>query len=151
MDFHETVDGKRFFEGQLPKLISALEAIAKALQKEPAVKQSRTAPPVLLSVDVPGDFLRALYYGEIDPSGLPNSPEHEELTQRISEYQDELQADVGPKLWTRIDGYRTLLDDRGSVERLQAFESGYRCAMQMIAAGLTQPQANAQSEEGGHV
>lgn len=151
MDFFDTLYGKRFFDGQLPRLISALEAIAEALQKEPAARQSRAAAPVLLSLDVPDTFLRELYYGEVDPSGLPNGPEHEALTQRIKEFQDQLQADVGPKLWGRIEDYRTLLDDRGSVERLQAFESGYRCAMQMIAAGFTQPRDAVQDEEGRHV
>lgn len=35
MQFFETVMGKRFFEGQVPKLINALERIADALEKEP--------------------------------------------------------------------------------------------------------------------
>lgn len=151
MEFHETVGGKRFFEGQLPRLISALEAIAKALQKEPAVQQSRATTPVLISLDVPGAFLRDLYYGGFDPSGLPNGPEQAALTQRIKDFQNQLQADVGPKLWARIDDYRTLLDDRGSADRPQAFENGYRCAMQMIAAGLTQPQDTVRGEEARHV
>lgn len=50
MDFYETLAGKRFFDGQLPKLISALEAIAKALHEAPDVKRSTTAPPALLSL-----------------------------------------------------------------------------------------------------
>lgn len=32
--FHETVRGKRFFDGQLPKLINTLERIANALEKQ---------------------------------------------------------------------------------------------------------------------
>ena len=34
MQFHETVYGKKFFEGQLPKLINALVRIAYALEEK---------------------------------------------------------------------------------------------------------------------
>ena len=34
MQFHETGYGKRFFDGQLPALIKALERIAKALESK---------------------------------------------------------------------------------------------------------------------
>lgn len=33
-NFHETMYGKRFFDGQLPKLITTLERIADALEKQ---------------------------------------------------------------------------------------------------------------------
>lgn len=143
MEFYQSIAGRQFFDGQLPKLISALEAIAKALQQSPSVKPT---PPVLLTADVPDTFLRELYHGEMDPSGLPNGPEHEALTQQIKEFQDQLQADAGPKLWARIEDYRMLLEARGSAERLQAFTSGYRCAVRMVSAGPTQPQA---ADQGG--
>lgn len=32
--FHETQYGRRFFDGQLPRLIKALERIADALEKQ---------------------------------------------------------------------------------------------------------------------
>ena len=34
MDFIRTMYGKRFFDGQLPRLIKALERIADALEKQ---------------------------------------------------------------------------------------------------------------------
>lgn len=34
IQFHETIRGKRFFDGQLPALIKALERIADALEKQ---------------------------------------------------------------------------------------------------------------------
>ena len=37
MNFYETVAGKRFFESQLPKLISALQEIAQGLHQAPSV------------------------------------------------------------------------------------------------------------------
>lgn len=38
IQFHETVMGHRFFEGQLPALIRALERIAGSLEKKPTDK-----------------------------------------------------------------------------------------------------------------
>lgn len=38
-NFHETMYGKRFFDSQLPKLITALERIADALEKQNEIKQ----------------------------------------------------------------------------------------------------------------
>ncbi len=37
--FHETQYGKRFFDGQLPKLIKALERIADALEEANKTKK----------------------------------------------------------------------------------------------------------------
>lgn len=131
MEFYETEAGRRFFQGQLPQLIAALQDVAKSLaQPTRACSSSQGIPPT---------FLQELYYGNFDPSAAPNGPEHIALTQQIKEYQNQLCSDVTPELWDRIDGYRTLLDDRGAVERVQAFESGYRCAFQLIAAGLSHP------------
>lgn len=39
MDFIRTIYGKRFFDGQLPRLIQALERIADALEKQNEIKQ----------------------------------------------------------------------------------------------------------------
>lgn len=43
MQFFETVMGKQFFEGKVPKLIKALERIADALEKEqePAIEEEK--------------------------------------------------------------------------------------------------------------
>ena len=48
MQFHETAYGKRFFDGQLPKLISALTDIASALKTPTPVYQ--------LQPEIPEDF-----------------------------------------------------------------------------------------------
>lgn len=39
MEFIRTIYGKRFFDGQLPRLIQALERIADALEKQNEIKQ----------------------------------------------------------------------------------------------------------------
>ena len=44
--FHETMYGKRFFEGQLPKLINALQSIAESLEKL-AEKQDKQAEEII--------------------------------------------------------------------------------------------------------
>ena len=41
MEFFQTVMGKRFFEGQVPKLIKALERIADALEDIAEQKESK--------------------------------------------------------------------------------------------------------------
>ena len=42
MDFIRTVYGKRFFDGQIPALINALERIADALEKQNEDKSKET-------------------------------------------------------------------------------------------------------------
>lgn len=42
LNFHETMYGKRFFDGQLPRLIKALERIADALEKQNEDKSKET-------------------------------------------------------------------------------------------------------------
>lgn len=39
MEFMRSMYGKRFFDGQLPRLIKALERIADALEKQNEIKQ----------------------------------------------------------------------------------------------------------------
>lgn len=39
-DFARSMNGRRFFEGQLPALIKALERIADALEKQNELKNS---------------------------------------------------------------------------------------------------------------
>ena len=42
MEFVRTMYGKRFFDGQLPRLIQALERIADALEKQNEDKSKET-------------------------------------------------------------------------------------------------------------
>ena len=43
MQFHETVMGQRFFQGQLPKLIKALEKIGAELERANDLKEKELA------------------------------------------------------------------------------------------------------------
>jgi len=132
--------GRVFFQGQLPKLIGALEGIATAL--------CTPAPIYQVPLDVPPDFLSELYYGEYDPSDEPESEEWKQCTKKIRACQETLRAGCGETVWDQIENYRSLLDERGSIECEQAFSAGVRIAMRMVAAGLTAPKgADGQGHE----
>ena len=135
MDFYETKTGHIFFESQLPKLIAALQDIAVSLK----------APSTVLKVDyaVPKDFLTELYYGNYDPSDVPNSEPARLCTEEIMSCQRFLKALASPEVWTHIEQYRSLLDTLSAMEREQAFAAGFQSAMTMLAAGLSQPEKEA--------
>ena len=54
MNFHETALGRRFFEGQLPQLITALKEISAALNAPKPVMQ--------MNAEYREDYLVQLYY-----------------------------------------------------------------------------------------
>lgn len=140
LQFYETQMGRVFFQGQLPKLIGALEGIAAAL---------RTPAPVYqVPLEVSPDFLSELYYGGYDPSDEPESEEWKQSTKKIMACQKTLRAGCSEAVWEQIEDYRSLLDERGSIERAQAFSAGVRIAMRMVVAGLSAPKgADGQSHE----
>ena len=138
--FHESMYGKRFFDGQLPKLISALTDIATALNTPKPVYQMKT--------EVPADFLADLYYGNHIPSGQPDTKEEAELTPEILACQRQLRESVSPDTWELIERYNRLLSRRGAIQREQAFATGFRSAMTMLAAGLMAPPADKENRPG---
>lgn len=129
MQFYETQLGRVFFQGQLPKLIGALESIAAALRSPLPICQ--------VPLEVSPNFLSDLYYGRYDPSDEPESEEQKQYTRKIMACQKSLRAMCSEAVWEQIENYRTLLNERGSVEREQAFSAGVRIAMRMVAAGLS--------------
>ena len=132
MQFYETHMGRAFFQGQLPKLIGALESIAAALRSPPPVYQ--------VPMEVSPDFLSKLYYGECVPSDEPESEEQKQCTKKIVACQKALRAVCSEAVWAKIETYRSLLDERCSIDREQAFSAGVRTAMRMVAAGLSCPK-----------
>ena len=131
MNFHDTVCGQRFFEGQLPKLIRALTDIADALKAPRPVYQ--------LKPEVPEDFLADLYLGNYDPSDLPATEREKELKPEIMAVQQQLQETVSAEGWALIMRYEALLSARNTADREQAFAAGFQSATQMFAAGLAGP------------
>jgi len=138
MNFHETKRGAIFFDGQLPKLISALEGIASALRKPTPVYQ--------LKADVPENFLVDLYHGNYEPSAVRKSEERKEWTIEILACQRKLREEVSPEVWDLIDRYSALLNGRNVYDREQAFAAGFQTAVTMLAAGLGH-QMNNETEE----
>lgn len=134
MNFHETRYGARFFDGQLPKLISALEGISSALKAPTPVYQ--------LKEEVPEGFLADLYHGNYNPSSGRNNGERRELTQEILACQKKLRSEVSPDTWDAIDRYVSLLNGRNVYDREQAFAAGFRSAMTMLVAGLSHHAEN---------
>ena len=86
MNFYETVAGKRFFESQLPKLISALQEIAQGVHQAPSV--------IPLPLDAP-DILHDLFYGQYEP----NKEEYQKASRAISAYLEELRMELPTELF----------------------------------------------------
>ena len=133
MQFYETKAGRIFFESQLPKLISVLTDISAAL------KNRGTA--YIVKPEISEDFLADLYHGNYDPSGRPYTQKEAELTPEIVACQQQLREAVSADTWELIERYNDLMSSRRVIEREQAFASGFRFAMTMLAAGLSQQLA----------
>ena len=134
MQFYETKAGRIFFESQLPKLISALTDISAALK-------NRGTAYVIKHEIPPEDFLAELYHGNYDPSDRPYTKKETELTSEIIACQQQLREAVSADTWKLIERYNDLMSSRRVIEREQAFASGFRSAMTMLVAGLSQPLA----------
>lgn len=134
MEFHKTIAGKHFFESQLPRLITALADIAASL-KIPA-------PVYRIEQEVPPDFLKNLYYGQYDPLDWVDADVLSTYNKRIIAHQDLLRNTLSPDVLALVDQHIELLDDRGTVEREQAFSAGFSFAATMFAAGLVRPVVN---------
>lgn len=138
MNFHETRYGARFFDGQLPKLISALEKIATAL--------NTPAPVYQMKSELPEDFLKDLYLGNYDPSNTPETEEARALTLEIMDYQARFREMLTPDAFELVMKYSALFEGRGVYDRIQAFAVGFQSAMMMLTAGLGH-QTNNEMEE----
>jgi len=133
MNFYETKMGHTFFEHQLPQLISALKELTEA------VLQAKTQRALKLPADVPSDFLKELYYGNFEPDTELNADKLREYNKPVIERQKRLKELVDPDVWEQVEEYRNVLSIRAGYEIEQAFETGFRTAVRMIAAGLSTP------------
>jgi len=140
MQFHETELGKRFFQGQLPELISALTDIAAAL-KTPALAYQ-------LQQSVPEDFLRDLYLGNYDPSDISATSQEKEVMPEVIAIQEQLRERLYQGEWDLFERYCSLQSAIGTIDREQAFAAGFRSATTLIAAGLSAPAQKTEAEHG---
>lgn len=135
MEFYETKQGRIFYEGTLPRLISALEKIAEAL--------GTPASCISISQEAPKDFLTNLYWGNYDPNDGPDSEEAVQCSSEIKAAQKSIMAQVTPEVWAQIDNIFSLISQRNDIERAEAFADGFRSATTMLAAGLSNPRRKA--------
>ena len=130
MNFHETKYGKWFFTAQLPGLIKALERIADGLDRGEADPQQREVPDP--------NFLRDLYYGDYEPSVFKEqSSRQTELNRLVSAAETALRNAMrgSPETVKTFEAYLIAVGNQQSEVTEQAFESGYKTAMQMLLAG----------------
>ena len=131
MNFHDTKMGHTFFEHQLPHLIQAIEALTTALDKP--------AQATILPVEADPEFLSRLYLGEYESAPFQQTPEGAELTRAVNTAHDELEALLPEGCHEKLMQYQDALTMREGVDMQMAYESGFRTAVQMMAAGLAQP------------
>ena len=134
MNFHETALGRRFFEGQLPQLITALKEISAALNAPKPVMQMNT--------EYREDYLVQLYYTNFDPDTAPDRETHAFYDSAIAQMQDEIRDAVTGELWQKIEHSYSTIATRTAAEREQAFAVGFRTAMTMMVCGLSAPKPN---------
>lgn len=131
MEFYETQMGRRFFEGQLPKLIHVLEDIASSL--------SQKAAPLSLPTESPENFLEELYYGNLEIGVCSREGYSNQCEKEIISMQDELQAKLTPEQWALYQQCNALIGERNLKEASRMFQHGFRLAVNLIAAGLRTP------------
>lgn len=135
-DFFESTLGRRFFEGQLPKLISALESISASL---------RAPRPVLqLPKDLSPEFLRELYHGNFDAGLIADRETLDYYNSEVVKAQKEAKEIVTPEVWKIIEHSYTVIGASNTVTNEYAFSCGFQTAFKMMAAGLSEPAQNKQ-------
>ncbi len=133
MSFYQTPMGRVFFERHVPQLIQAIEALTAALDKP--------ARAVALPVETDPEFLSKLYLGESESAPFQQTPKGAELTRAVNAAHEELEALLPEGCHEKLMQYQDTLTMREGVDLQMAYESGFRTAVQMIAAGLSRPEA----------
>lgn len=131
MDFYDTKTGHIFFEHQLPQLIQSIQALVNALGKP--------TPALTLPVEADPEFLSKLYLGEYESAPFRQTPERAEFTRSVNAAYKELEAALPESCHEKLMKYQDTLTMREGIDLQMAYESGFRTAVQMIAAGLSRP------------
>ena len=109
------------------------------------MKKKKKTPPLFKdiklcekAIDEMTPFLEQLYYGDIKPGLLKNSPAYQELTERLTMREKEISALLGKKdsaLFTDYleEGQQDLLD----LVSLESFSQGYRLGARLMLSALT--------------
>lgn len=122
MQFYETKIGNQFFTQQLPHLITALQKIAVALEQH--------GPALHLPSQVSLDYLKDLYYGNLEPDQYVYNEAIRRYTKEIIDLQSSLHQRLAPEDLELMETLEQTLDRRSCEEAETAFEVGFQTAMQ---------------------
>lgn len=140
MNFHETKTARIFFERQLPQLIDAIRELTAVL--------SRTAPSTPLPAAADPDFLRDLYFGRYEPEVFSYALENHALNRTVIDTHTALLRCLPKEARQHLEAYESAVSSRNALVTEQAYESGFRTAVQMMMAGLSRPAGKtAEGEE----
>ncbi len=82
-----------------------------------------------------------LYLGEYESAPFQQTLEGAELTRAVNAAHEELEALLPEGCHEKLMKYQDTLTVREGVDLQRAYESGFRTAVQMMAAGLSRPVA----------
>ena len=94
-----------------------------------------------LPVEADPEFLSKLYLGEYESVPFRQTPEGAEIIRAVNAAHEELEATLPEGCHEKLMKYQDTLTMREGVDLQMAYESGFRTAVQMIAAGLSRPAA----------
>lgn len=127
MNFFDTKRGHLFFDHQLPKLINALERIANTM--------SRPMPALQAALEPDRDFLSNLYYGNYEAEQYQEPEQVRPLSREVIRAETALRQYLTPEGTRLFEDYYQAAVIRNDAMAEQAYEAGFRTAVQMILAG----------------
>lgn len=138
--FYETQMGHRFFNGQLPALIHALENIAEAL--------SGPIPTDKLPQTNDTDILQELYFGTYEPDLFKRSEKISSLDRQVILEENSLLPLLDSIAAEQFETYQAAVSARDSAVAEQAYKAGFQLAVDLPLSGRLQP-ASGNHQTGG--
>lgn len=80
-----------------------------------------------------------LYYGNLEPDKEINNDTIRRCTKEIIRMQEEIKQQLSPDEFAKVEKLMMKIEQRAFEETNTAFQTGFRTAMQMVAAGLSIP------------
>ena len=114
---------------QISELTEAIRALAAAL--------TQTVPAMPVPVDSDQNFLYTLYHVEYLPVTAHRCEADEVLVQDVEDTRDRLTRFLPPLGEDRLSEYEDAMVRYNSVVMERSYEAGFKTAVQMMAAGLS--------------
>lgn len=135
MNFYETQRGQKFFDFQLPKLTDTLGRIADTLcGAAPALQPEQKS-----GIKPDRDFLSDLYYGNYEPNRYQDRGQIKPLSREVIRTETALRQYLPPEGTKLFEDYYQAAVIRSDAVAEQAYEAGFRTAVQMMLAGCSTP------------